>query len=123
MSKRILIVDDSEMTRRLISTAVRGLGEIEYEEAKDGFEALQKLPTTSFDLLLVDINMPNINGLELIDYCKQSDRYQHIPIVIISTEDSLEDQQKGLELGASGYLLKPIQLDHLIAMIKTTLGL
>ncbi len=122
MPKRILIVDDSEMTRRLISTAVRGLGDIEYEEAKDGFEALQKLPTTPFDLLFVDINMPNINGLELIDYCKQSEQYQHIPIVIISTEDSVQDQQKGLELGASNYLLKPIQLDRLIEVIKVTLG-
>jgi CheY-like chemotaxis protein len=122
MPKRILIVDDSEMTRRLISTAVRGLGDIEYEEAKDGFEALQKLPTTPFDLLFVDINMPNINGLELIDYCKQSEQYQHIPIIIISTEDSVQDQQKGLELGASNYLLKPIQLDRLIEVIKETLG-
>ena len=122
MHKRILIVDDSEMTRRLISTAVRGLGEFEFEEAKDGFEALQKLPTGSFDLLFVDINMPNINGLELIDYCKQSEHYQHIPIIIISTEDSLRDQQKGLELGASDFLMKPIQLDRLIAIIKNTLG-
>lgn len=122
MLKRILIVDDSEMTRRLISTAVRGLGDIAYEEAKDGFEALQKLPTKRFDLLFVDINMPNINGLELIDYCKRSDQYQQIPIVIISTEDSQRDQEKGLELGASDYLLKPIQLDRLIEVIKKTIG-
>jgi CheY-like chemotaxis protein len=121
MPKRILIVDDSEMTRRLISTAVRRLGDIEYEEARDGFEALQKLPTKSFDLLFVDINMPNINGLELIDYCKQSDQYQHIPIVIISTEDSLKDQEKGLELGAFDFLMKPIRLDRLVEIIKHTL--
>ena len=122
MPKRILIVDDSEMTRRLISTAVRTLGDIEYEEAKDGFEAIQKLPTKIFDLLFVDINMPNINGLELIDYCKQSEQYQKIPIVIISTEESLKDQKKGLKLGASDFLLKPIQLDRLIEVIKNTFG-
>ena len=122
MPKKILIVDDSEMTRRLISTAIRGLGDIEYEEAKDGFEAIQKLPTERFDLLFVDINMPNINGLELIDYCKQSDQYQQIPIIIISTEDSHKDQEKGLELGASDYLLKPIQLDRLMEVIKNTIG-
>ena len=122
MPKRILIVDDSEMTRRLISTAVRGIGDVEFEEAKDGFEALQKLPTKQFDLLFVDINMPNINGLELIDYCKQSDQYKHIPIIIISTEDSLRDQQKGLELGASDFLMKPIQLDRLVELIHDTLG-
>ncbi len=124
MPKRILIVDDSEMTRRLISTAVRTLedNDIEYEEATDGFEAIQKLPTKLFDLLFVDINMPNINGLELIDYCKQSEQYQHIPIVIISTEESLRDQKKGLALGASDFLLKPIQLDRLIEVIKKTFG-
>jgi len=122
MPKQILIVDDSEMTRRLISTAVRTLGDIEYEEAKDGFEAIQKLATKAFDLLFVDINMPNINGLELIDYCKQSEQYHKIPIVIISTEDSLKDQAKGLELGAAEFLLKPIQLNRLIDVIKTTFG-
>jgi two-component system chemotaxis response regulator CheY len=123
MPKRILIVDDSEMTRRLISTAVRGsLGDFEYEEARDGFEALQKLPTGQFDLLFVDINMPNINGLELIDYCKQSERYKHIPIIIISTEDSIKDREKGLGLGASDYLIKPIQLDRLIEVIKKAMG-
>jgi PleD family two-component response regulator len=58
MPKQILIVDDSEMTRRLISTAVRTLGDIEYEEAKDGFEAIQKLATKAFDLLFVDITCP-----------------------------------------------------------------
>ena len=122
MLKRVLIVDDSEMTRRLISTAVRGLGAFEFEEARDGFEALQKLPAGHFDLLFVDINMPNINGLELIDYCKQSDQYQQIPIIIISTEDSIRDQQKGLELGAADFLMKPIQVDRLIAVIKSTLA-
>ena len=122
MAKTILIVDDSEMTRRLISTAVRGFGEVEFEEARDGFEALQKLPTKPFDLMFVDINMPNINGLELIDYCKQSEHYHHIPIIIISTEDSLRDQQKGLELGATDFLMKPIQMDQLIDVIKRTLG-
>jgi CheY-like chemotaxis protein len=122
MPKRILIVDDSEMTRRLISTAVRGIEDVEFEEARDGFEALQKLPNGPFDLLFVDINMPNINGLELIDYCKQSEQYHHIPIVIISTEDSLHDQQKGLELGASDFLMKPIQLDRLVEVIHKILG-
>jgi len=120
MPKHILIVDDSEMTRRLISTAVRTLGDIEYEEAKDGFEAIQKLAAKAFDLLFVDINMPNINGLELIDYCKQSEQYHRIPIVIISTEESLKDQEKGLELGAAEFLIKPIQLNRLIDVIKTT---
>ncbi len=123
MPKRILIVDDSEMTRRLISTAIRRLGDIEYEEANDGFEAIQKLAAKFFDLLVVDINMPNINGLELIGYCKQSDQYHEIPIVIISTEDSHKDQEKGLALGASDYLLKPIQLDQLVNVIKKTLGI
>ena len=122
MSKRILIVDDSEMTRRLISTAIRRFGDIEYEEARDGFEAIQKLAAKEFNLQFVDINMPNINGLELIDYCKQSEHYQQIPIVIISTEDSLRDQENGLALGAADFLMKPIQLDRLVEVIKHTIG-
>ncbi len=122
MPKQILIVDDSEMTRRLISTAIRKLGDIEYEEAKDGFEAIQKLSAKCFDLLFVDINMPNINGLELIDYCQQSEQYKEIPIIVVSTEDSLKDQEKGIALGATNYLMKPIQLDQLIRVITHTIG-
>ena len=122
MPKQILIVDDSEMTRRLISTAIRRLGDIEYEEAKDGFEAIQKLSAKRFDLLFVDINMPNINGLELIDYCQQSEQYKEIPIIVVSTEDSLKDQEKGIALGATNYLMKPIQLDQLIRVITHTIG-
>ena len=64
----------------------------------------------------------NINGLELIDYCQQSEHYRSIPIVIISTEDSLRDQQKGLALGATDFLMKPIQLDRLIDVINHTIG-
>lgn len=117
MQKQVLIVDDSSTTRRIISAAIKSL-QLQYEEAKDGFEALQKLPTKNFDLLIVDINMPNINGLELIQYCKNSDLYKDIPIIIISTEDSEEDKKKGLSLGANAYLMKPALPDQVIDVVK-----
>jgi len=120
MQKKVLIVDDSSTTRRMISTAIKRL-RLQYEEAKDGFEALQKLPTKTFDLLIVDINMPHINGLEFIQYCKNSDQYKNIPIIIISTEDSEEDKKRGLSLGANAYLIKPALPDQVVEVVQKVL--
>jgi two-component system chemotaxis response regulator CheY len=121
MQKKVLIVDDSSTTRRIISTAIKSL-KFYYEEAKDGFEALQKLPLKDFDLIIVDINMPNINGLELIQYCKNSDLYKNIPIIIISTEDSEEDKKRGLNLGANAYLMKPVQPARIAEVVEKVLN-
>lgn len=121
MQKNVLIIDDSFTTRRILSTAIKSL-KLHYEEAKDGFEALQKLPTKHFDLILLDINMPHINGLEFIQYCKNSQLYKNIPIIIISTEDSEEDKKRGLSLGAEAYLTKPVQPDQIVETVKRVLG-
>ena len=76
-------------------------------EAGNGFEALKTLPTRRFDLIITDINMPDINGLELIGFVKSNPAYRDIPLIIVSTEKTEEDKKRGLALGAAGYVVKP----------------
>jgi two-component system chemotaxis response regulator CheY len=91
-------------------------------EAQNGFEALKLLPRVQFDLILTDINMPDINGLELLAFLKSNPRYREIPTVVITTEGKAEDRQRGLALGADEYLIKPFSPENLIASIKRLLG-
>ena len=112
--RRILIVEDSPATRALLSSALEGLdGPVKIVEAESGFEALRALPRQRFDLILTDINMPDINGLELVSFVKTDPRYRAIPLVIVSTESSERDRDKGLRLGADAYVVKPFQPEAL----------
>jgi two-component system chemotaxis response regulator CheY len=107
--KRILIVEDSPTMRALLNSALEGLEvPVKITEASSGFEALRCLPRGSFDLIVTDINMADINGLELVSFVKTNAAYRSVPLVIVSTEGSERDREKGLELGADAYLVKPI---------------
>ncbi|MDH5202706.1 MAG: response regulator, partial [Nitrospirota bacterium] len=81
-------------------------------------EALKLLPTQEFNLVITDINMPDINGLELISFLKNNPRYSHIPLIIVTTERSDEDRKRGLALGAAAYITKPFKADELQEVIK-----
>ncbi len=111
---RILIVEDSPTMRAMLASALEGVdGPVKITEAASGFEALQLLPRESYDLILTDINMPDINGLELVAFVKKNEAYRSIPLVIVSTEGSERDRDKGLSLGAEAYLVKPFDPDDL----------
>jgi two-component system chemotaxis response regulator CheY len=122
VSATILVVDDSATTRSLIASYLAGWGQVEVLEAASGFEALRVLPSRAVDLIVTDINMPDINGLELISFVRANPNYRQIPVVIISTENSAEDRKRGLELGASGYLVKPFAAEALLAAVAAALG-
>jgi two-component system chemotaxis response regulator CheY len=105
---RILIVEDSPTMRTLLSSALEELeGSVKIVEAESGFEALRMLPRERWDLIVTDVNMPDINGLELVSFAKGNSTYAHVPLIIVSTEGSERDREKGLELGADAYLVKP----------------
>jgi two-component system chemotaxis response regulator CheY len=119
---KVLIVEDSDSTRSMMRTIVEDLGE-EYLvfDARNGFEALRMLPSEEFQLILTDINMPDINGLELINFVKTNDRYKHIPMIIVSTERTEEDRKRGLELGADAYITKPFKPEELQETVRRVL--
>jgi two-component system chemotaxis response regulator CheY len=116
--QRVLIIDDSSATRAYIRAALESDTDLEVTEATSGFDALRILPRSRFDLLLVDINMPNINGLELISFIRRSETHRETPLMIISTEASERDRARAMELGANAYLAKPFTADGLIEAIR-----
>jgi len=104
--------------RALIGAALEELGEkLEIDEAESGFAALRLLPRHSYDLIVTDINMPDINGLELVSFVKKDPRYRSTKLLIVSTEGSERDRDKGLALGASAYLVKPFAADELRRLV------
>ena len=107
MIATILVVDDSATTRSLVASYLTDWEGVEVVEAASGFEALRVLPARGVDLIVTDINMPDINGLELISFVRRNAAYRSIPLLIISTEGSERDRERGLELGADAYLVKP----------------
>lgn len=115
MALRVLIVDDSSTMRAYVRAALEDDGDLDCEvlEADSGFEALRMLPRERFDLVIVDINMPNINGLELVAFMRKSETHEHTPLVIISTESSPRDRERGLKLGANAYIAKPFEPEDL----------
>jgi two-component system chemotaxis response regulator CheY len=119
-----LVVEDSSSMRAYLTTVIEG-GTESYEldivEAASGFEALKMLPHHRFDAILTDINMPDINGLELVSFLKNHPVYKVIPIMVISTESSDEDRKRAAALGAEEYLVKPFRSGELIEKLRRLL--
>ena len=121
--QRILIVEDSPTMRALLVSALEDLeGPLKISEVESGFEALRQLPRESYDLILTDINMPDINGLELVSFVKTNEAYRSIPLIIVSTEGSDRDRDKGMSLGADAYVVKPFDPEDLRQLARDLLS-
>ena len=121
---KILVVEDSSSMRAFLTTIIEGGSEsyeLEIVEASSGFEALKSLPHHKFDAILTDINMPDINGLELVSFLKNHPTYRTIPIMVISTEGSEADRKRASALGAEEYLVKPFQSTELVDKLRRLL--
>jgi two-component system chemotaxis response regulator CheY len=121
--QRILIVEDSPTMRQLLVFALRRLKNVEIVEAQDGMDGLRKISSDHFDLALIDINMPVMDGLKLISLIRGEDSLKGIPIVVITTEGAKEDRDRALVLGANEYLTKPIQANRVLAVARSLLKL
>lgn len=113
MSRRILIVDDSEMVRELHGFALRGAG-YEVDDAQNGSAALEKLLGQRFDLVVTDINMPQMDGYELTRRIRATEGYKDTPVILVSTESQAVDKSIGFEAGANVYIVKPAKPDDLV---------
>jgi two-component system chemotaxis response regulator CheY len=118
---KILVVEDSTSMRAYLTTIIEAEDELEIVEAASGFEALKTLPHHHFDAILTDINMPDINGLELVSFLKNHPVYRTIPIMVISTESTVEDRRRAAALGAEEYLVKPFEASDLVAKLRRLL--
>lgn len=120
---RILIVEDSATMRQVLRFALTRLKNVEIVEAQDGLDGFRKLSADHFDLVLIDVNMPVMDGLKLIGLIRNDDDLHEIPIVVITTEGAEEDRARGISLGANEYLTKPLQTNHVLAIAKSLLKL
>jgi two-component system chemotaxis response regulator CheY len=120
---KVLIVEDSRAMREMLAASVQGLPGVEVHTAVSGFEALKVLPRHRFALIITDINMPDINGLELINFVKRNPHYRDTPLFVVTTEGREQDRARGLKLGASEYVVKPFAPEALAALVKQYLKL
>ena len=120
MKHRILVVDDSPAMRQLLGLALRKL-DAEIVQASDGVDALRKLMGERFDLALVDINMPVMDGLKLIQLVRKEGTLQNLPIVVITTEGSDSPREQAMALGANAYLTKPVEPGRVLSTVRELL--
>jgi two-component system chemotaxis response regulator CheY len=121
----LLVVDDSATFRQLLCMSlvrVEGITQANITQAADGEEALNKVKDGNFDLVLTDINMPRMNGLEFVHKVRNELKQDKLPIIIISTKGSEHEIETGMQMGASGYLSKPISTTQLRELLRTFLG-
>lgn len=121
MKKVILIADDSPTIRKFVAVALSVKG-YEIIPCSDGMEAMEKLPTQKIDLIITDLNMPNIDGFELISSVRKNSVYKELPIIVLSSLGATEDLQKGLECGANSYLIKPFDPKRVIYEVSKYLN-
>jgi two-component system chemotaxis response regulator CheY len=113
--KKALVIDDSKLIHKMFSVLLRNC---ELVHAHDGREALQRLQEhPDVEVILLDINMPNMNGLEFLDVVKRDGALAGIPVIIISTEGKEEDTIRGLEAGAAAYIRKPFQAEEVLDIL------
>jgi CheY-like chemotaxis protein len=121
MEKRILIVDDDEMVRMALVELLRPEGYL-LDEAESGKEALIKIDENKYDLMMFDMIMPEIDGIELCKRVRAMEQYKEIPIVFLTAKSREQDKIKGLEAGANLFLSKPISPEKLLTIISDTVG-
>jgi two-component system chemotaxis response regulator CheY len=122
MGKKILIVDDAASMRGLVAMTLKKNG-YEVIEASDGKDALQKLSSAGkVDLVITDLNMPNMDGIELIKNLKANAKYRFIPVVMLTTESQEAKKEEGRRAGAKAWIVKPFKPDTLVAVVKKIIG-
>ena len=119
-TKKVLVVDDSKLLHRMFEMMLR---QYPLVHAYDGKEALERLAENGdVDLVLLDMNMPRMNGLELLEAMKGDARFKRIPVVIITTEGTEDDTERGMQAGAAAYVKKPFRNEELIAVVQRLTG-
>lgn len=121
MGKAIMTVDDSASVRQMVSFTLKKAGYVVFE-ASDGKDALGKIDSAKPDMVITDLNMPNLDGIGLIKALRQIAACRFIPIIMLTTESQAEKKMEGKNAGATGWIVKPFNPDQLLAVVKKVLG-
>jgi len=119
--KRLLIVDDSKLMRDMVAACLRPLGAVTFEFAGTGLEAIERLALASFDIVVLDLNMPDVGGIEVVEFVRSQDRLRTLPILIVTTRGDDESRARVLEAGASSFLAKPFVPAQILEEVRRLL--
>lgn len=120
MARKIMTVDDSSTVRQMLRFTLQDAG-YEVIEAVDGKDALEKLQTENVEMLITDLNMPEMNGIELIRKVRRSPGNRFVPIIMLTTESQEAKKKEGKEAGASGWIVKPFKPEQLLRVVNMVL--
>lgn len=121
MAKNIMTADDSASVRQMVSFTLKDAG-YDVTEAVDGKDALNKLNGSNINMLITDLNMPNMDGIQLIREVRGQQQYRFMPIIMLTTESQDSKKQEGKSAGATGWIVKPFKPEQLVAVVKKVLG-
>ncbi len=120
MSK-VLVVDDSQVMRQMVIACLRARSGLVFGQAASGLEAIEQLSLEAFDLVVLDLNMPDIGGLEVIEFVRSQDRLRALPIVVVTTRGDETSRERALAAGADRYLTKPFAPEQILGAVAELL--
>ena len=118
----LLIVDDSRVMREMIVACLRGEPQVSFSHAASGLEAIEVLSLKPVDLVVLDLNMPDINGFEVLEFVRGQDKLRQVPILVVTSRADQDSRARALGAGASSYLTKPFTPRGLLAEVQSLLG-
>jgi two-component system chemotaxis response regulator CheY len=119
---KILVVDDSKVMREMIIACLRGVDGLHFSEAASGLEAIERLSLSAFDLMFLDLNMPDIGGFEVVEFVRSQDTLKNLPIIVVTTRGEEATRTRALELGASRFMTKPFNPEAVVNELRSLLG-
>ena len=122
MMRRLLIVDDSKVMRDMVAACLRPIGETTFEFASNGLEAIEQLALGAFALVVLDLNMPDIGGLEVIEFIRAQEKLRALPVLVVTSRGEDDSRTRVMEAGASGFLAKPFAPEQILAEARTLLA-
>lgn len=120
--KSVLVVDDSTTIRRMVIASLRGLKDLEFQEASNGLEAIEKLAVGAVQLVILDLNMPDMHGLEVVSFIRKHATFRALPIIVLTTRGDDASRAAALAAGASLYITKPFESAHLAESARILLN-
>jgi two-component system, chemotaxis family, chemotaxis protein CheY len=122
VTNRLLIVDDSKVMRDMVAACLRPLGDVTFEFAASGLEAIERLALSLFELVVLDLNMPDVGGVEVIEFIRTQDKLRALPILVVTTRGDDTSRSRVLDAGASGFLAKPFAPEQILADVRALLS-
>jgi two-component system chemotaxis response regulator CheY len=119
----ILVVDDSKIMREMLMACLRGLEGVSFDQAASGLEAIEQISLRRFDLVLLDLNMPDIGGIEVVEFIRGQDRLRGLPIVVVTTRGDEASRERALGAGASRFITKPFTPETILSTTRELLSL